>query len=118
MNKNTKINKFLNPNLKEIKDQSINIRENDVLGIIEITNPTINQIYEQLKSSICTLFFYKITNGSYRKMVCTLKGHEPVPNRYNKPGIIVVWDVEANNWRSFYPNRIFKLVRNEQTNIQ
>lgn len=107
-----------NPNLTEVKDNSINVRENGILGIKEITNPTITQIYEQLRSSICTLFFYKITNGAYRKMVCTLVGHEPVPSIYNRPGVIVVWDLEANNWRSFYPNRIFKLIRNDQTSIQ
>lgn len=118
MEKKPLISKNLHPNLREVKDKSINIRENNVLGIIEITNPTIEQIYQQLRTSICTLFFYKITNGTYRRMVCTLKDHEPVPNRYNKPGIMVVWDMEANNWRSFYPNRIFRLVRNEQTTIQ
>ena len=107
-----------NPNLKEVKDNSINIRENNVLGITEITNPTINQIYEQLRTSICTLFFYKITTGAYRKMICTLVDHEPVPSKYNRPGVIVVWDLEANNWRSFYPKRIFKLIRNEQTPIE
>lgn len=107
-----------NPTLAEVKDNSINIRENGILGVKEITNPTISQIYDQLRASVCTLFFYKVTNGAYRKMVCTLRGYEPVPSIYNRPGVIVVWDLEANNWRSFYPNRIFKLIRNEQTTVQ
>jgi len=110
--------KSYNPNLTVVKDQAINIRQNGILGITEISNPSIEQIYQELRTSICTLFFYKITNGQYRRMVCTLKDHEPVPNRFNKSGTMVVWDVEANNWRSFYPQRIFKLIRNEQTTTE
>ena len=106
------------PNLKTVEDYTINVRENGVLGVKEISKPTMAQLYENLRASICTLFFYKITNGQYRKMVCTLVDHEPVPSIYNRPGIMVVWDVEADNWRSFYPQRIVKLIRNEQTRAQ
>jgi hypothetical protein len=107
-----------NPNLRYVDDKSIEIREKDQTGVTEIRNPTPLQLVNELKKSICTLFFYKATNGAFRRMVCTLKGYEPVPSKFNKPGIVVVWDLDHNNWRSFYPDRVFKLVRNENTKAQ
>ena len=108
----------LNINLGSVPDPKIEIKEQDQVGIQEISNPSINQIMEELKKSVCTLFFYKNTNGAFRRMVCTFNGHEPVPSKFNKSNVIVVWDLEHNNWRSFYPNRVFKLVRNEKTTVQ
>jgi hypothetical protein len=105
-------------NLTSIDDTTIEIRETDEIGITEIKNPSPDQIIQELQKSVCTVFFYKIGDGSYRRMVCTLNGHEPVPSKYNRSGVIVVWDVEHNNWRSFYANRVFKLLRNEKTKVQ
>lgn len=107
-----------NPTLRQVSDTTIEIREKDQIGKIELSNPSPSQIVEELQKSICTVFFYKTTTGSYRKMRCTLKEYTPVPSKYNRQGVIVVWDLDSNSWKSFYANRVFKLVRNEQTGIE
>jgi len=104
--------------IKKVNDSLLEIKEKDQIGITEIDNPSPSDIINELKKSTCTVFFYKTTNGVMRRMTCTLNGHSPIPNKYNRNGVIVVWDVEANGWRSFYPERVFKLVRNEQTDMQ
>ena len=104
--------------LRKIDQQRIEIREKQQKAPQEIVNPSLNQIYEQLRAGDCTVFFYKISDGSARRMKCTLKEKEPVPSKYNKQGIIVVWDLDHANWRSFYPKRVYKLIRNEETDIQ
>jgi len=103
--------KFVDRNVVEIQEKSDSAPK-------EITNPSLIEIMEQLQSGTCTLFFYKITDGSFRRMRCTLQGVSAVPTKYNRQGVIAVWDLDANQWRSFYPNRVFKLIRNEKTDIQ
>jgi hypothetical protein len=107
-----------NPTLGKVSDTTIEIREKDQIGKTELSNPSTQEIIEQLQKSICTVFFYKTTTGSYRKMRCTLKDHTPVASKYNRQGVIVVWDLDSNSWKSFYANRVFKLIRNEQTEVQ
>jgi hypothetical protein len=107
-----------NPTLKEVFDTNLDIREKDQLGKLELSNPSIGQLKEELKKGICTVFFYKTTNGAYRRMRCTLKDYMPIPNKYNKQGVIVVWDLDSSSWKSFYANRVFRLVRNEETDAQ
>lgn len=104
--------------LKTVDQTTLKIQEPSDLQPTEIQNPSINDIMEQLQKGECTLFFYKITDGSFRRMRCTLLDKEPVPSKYNKQGTVVVWDLDSNQWRSFYSNRVFKLIRNEKTDIQ
>lgn len=104
--------------LKEVDRPVQQIQEKQDSVPTEITNPSMSDIVGQLQTGICTLFFYKITDGTMRRMRCTLQGVAPLANKCNKQGVVVVWDLDASQWRSFYPNRVFKLVRNEKTDIQ
>ena len=104
--------------LKTVVRSFAEVQETSDSTPVEITNPSINQIVEQLKNGICTLLFYKITDGTMRRMRCTLQGVNAVPTKYNRQGVMAVWDLDASEWRSFYPNRVFKLIRNEKTDIQ
>jgi len=101
-----------------VTNSSAEIHEKQEFFEKEISNPSINQIMEQLQRGECTLFFYKISDGAFRRMRCTLQKEQPVPSKYNREGIVVVWDLDAAQWRSFYPNRVFKLIRNEKTDAQ
>jgi len=104
--------------LRKIDQQRLEIREKNTEAPEEILNPSANQIIEQLNKGECTVYFYKTTNGEHRRMKCTLVDRVPVASPFNKEGIIVVWDTDHNNWRSFYPKRVYKLIRNEQTDMQ
>lgn len=104
--------------LKFVDRSTLNIQETNQTTPTEIQNPSLQEIIKELNNGICTLFFYKITNGTLRRMRCTLQGVSPVQTKYNRQGVVPVWDLDANQWRSFYANRVFKLVRNEKTDIQ
>lgn len=104
--------------LKTVDRSTAQIQEKQDTTPTEILNPSLNELMEQLNAGICTLFFYKITDGTMRRMRCTLQGANPVPTKYNRQGVMAVWDLDASQWRSFYPNRVFKLIRNEKTNVQ
>jgi hypothetical protein len=105
-------------NIKTVDDTSIKKRESTEILYTEIDSPTTEQIIQELYKGTCTLFFYKISDSSFRKMRCTLSEEKPIPSKYNRQGVVVVWDLDASQWRSFYPNRVFKLIRNEKTDIQ
>jgi len=104
--------------LKTVDQNTLKIQESDNLHEIEVQNPSERMVIEELQKGECTLFFYKTTDGSLRRMRCTLLDKEPVPSKYNRTGTVVVWDLDSNQWRSFYSNRVFKLIRNEKTDIQ
>ena len=104
--------------LKTVDVFSIQVQENTDAAQKEFVNPSVSEITQQLNAGICTLFFYKITDGTMRRMRCTLQGVNAVPTKYNRQGVMAVWDLDASQWRSFYPNRVFKLIRNEKTDIQ
>lgn len=104
--------------LKQVDRSTGEIQEIQDKTPVEIPNPSVSDIVQQLQTGICTLFFYKITDGTFRRMRCTLQGVTPVASKYNRQGVVVVWDLDASQWRSFYPNRVFKLIRNEKTDIQ
>lgn len=108
----------LQSSLVDVTTSKLKVEEQSDLIPKETFSPSTSEIYEQLISGECTIFFYKATNGSFRRMRCTLQGVNPVPSKYNRQGIMVVWDLDASNWRSFYPDRVFKLIRNEKTDIQ
>lgn len=106
--------------IKNIDDTNITVREIGQISRREIKNPSISQITKELEAGVCTVFFYKIKNGDYRRMTCTLKDHTPAlgPSKWNKPGVVVVWDMEHDNWRSFYANRVTMIIRDEETDAQ
>jgi transposase len=104
--------------LRYVDRSTLQTQELNQNSAIELVNPSIQELLLQLRQGVCTLFFYKITNGMFRRMRCTLQNVEPVPSKYNRQGVVVVWDLDASQWRSFYPNRVFKLIRNEKTDIQ
>lgn len=104
--------------IDKVTESSLQITEKTDESRQEIENPTLNEIISQLRIGICSLFFFKKTTGGMRRMTCTLNGHSPSGNAANRPGVVVVWDLEARNWRSFYPESVYKLIRNEQTDIQ
>jgi hypothetical protein len=101
-----------------VRDRRIDVRE---VGQTTQTSKQMiatEDILSNLRQGVCTLFFYKKNRGGFRKMRCTLSQQQPVPSKYNKPGVIVVWDLDKNQWRSFYPERIWRLVRDEETEAQ
>ena len=116
--KNEKNQEKLKGLLKTVNENTLKIEEPGTLEPTEIQNPSTKDIILQLQKGECTLFFYKITDGSFRRMRCTLLDKEPIPSKYNRQGTIVVWDLDSNQWRSFYSNRVFKLIRNEKSDIQ
>jgi hypothetical protein len=113
-----KKNKNIQNKILKVDGSSLQKREKGEITSISIENPTPEQIIQQLQTGKCTVFFYKITNGGFRRMVCTLSEEQPTKSKYNRQGIIVVWDLEAQQWRSFYPDRVFKLIRDEETDAQ
>ena len=92
---------------------------------IEIINPSAKQLYSELQKGICTVYFIKKTTNTSRRMTCTLdesrfggkyKNQSPETSRIS--GLVPIWDLDADNWRSFYVNRVTKLIRNDQTDTQ
>jgi hypothetical protein len=104
--------------LRKIDQQRVEIREKNTISPTQIINPTSSELVQQLQTGDCTVFFYKKTDGTSRRMKCTLKDREPVPSIFNRPEVMVVWDLDHNNWRSFYPSRVYKLIRNENTEME
>jgi len=97
--------------------------------VIEITNPSDSEIYSELHKGVCTVFFNRKTNpvGHIRRMTCTLdqklfsgkyRNHPPGDSARAHQGLMPVWDLDANNWRSFYASSVARLIRNEQTDVE
>ena len=123
-------------NLRRVDNSKLTIVEQGDTKETQIEHPTPQQIYSELQKSECTLYFYKKTDGTMRRMRCTLnEGAFSTKYRTNKqlrgellsyfssgkqgkPGLVAVWDLDAHTWRSFYLNRVYKLVRNEQTEAE
>jgi hypothetical protein len=104
--------------LTGVRDRRVATREVGQTTQKERQILSTEEIVTNLKQGVCTLFFYKIKKGEFRRMRCTLSQQQPVPSKYNKPNVIVVWDLDKNQWRSFYPQRVFKLIRDEETEAQ
>lgn len=122
--------------LVRIDEAKAEITEKGDASPSTIKNPSAEQIYAQLSKSVCTLFFYKMTDGRSRKMRCTLDQtrfdgkyktsrtlHSAIlsnfaSGKHGKEGLVPVWDLDAQNWRSFYVDRVYKLVRNEKTDAE
>ena len=58
--------------LRKVEQNNLEIREKEAIAPVIIDNPTSEQVYSELKKGECTLFFYKMTDGSSRRMRCTL----------------------------------------------
>ena len=79
------------------------------------------QLIENLHKGICTIVFEKV-DGTMRTMKCTLhqdyipERSRPAENleestpRKRPEGVIAVWDIENNGWRSFRINQVEKLL--------
>lgn len=73
-------------------------------------NFDINNLKESLTKSVLTVEFEKL-DGTLRTMRCTLDPSvvpqtEGTSNRKPNDNVQVVWDVEAQGWRSFRIDRI------------
>lgn len=120
--------------LKKIEAQRDAIRGKPKERIV-LDNPSKEQIIEQLRTGDCTVYFAKVTDGTQRTMKCTLipaawpakyKGKkstiasifaDAASGKHGKQFLIPVWDLEASQWRSFYTNRVSRLIRDENTPI-
>jgi hypothetical protein len=76
---------------------------------------TRNSLIAKLKESLCEVSFTKI-NGDERIMTCTLD-EDIIPVEHHPKGgerhsislkNIAVWDINAEGWRSFRPENVFK----------
>jgi|6_EtaG_2_1085325.scaffolds.fasta_scaffold95520_3 hypothetical protein len=79
----------------------------------------IYSVYSLLRKNLCRVIFKKVTNGSVRVMLCSLS-LEHIPKNKHQEAIllisdprdvflkqkVVVWDIESNDWRSFYENTL------------
>jgi hypothetical protein len=135
MAKNNPKNKIISL-LRQVDDPKIKVVEENDTSTTEIIKPTAQQLLSELSKSVCTLFFYKITDGTIRKMRCTLNenafsekysSNRQIKNKiisdftngkHNKQGLVPVWDMDSSSWKSFYINRVYKLIRNEQTSVE
>ena len=122
--------------LRRVDAAKLEITENSDTSPTVIDHPSAEQIYAQLSESVCTLYFYKITDGTSRKMRCTLdqsmfSGKYSTSRtlksailsnfargKHGKEGLVPVWDLDASMWRSFYVDRVYKLIRNEKTDVE
>ena len=65
-----------------------------------------DELTEFLKENIVTVTFTKVSDGSTRKMNCTLLEDFLPPlvgsgNSKKNPDVIPVWSIEDEGWRSF-----------------
>ena len=68
------------------------------------------EVERMLRQNICVVEFQKVTNSSLRAMICTLRpdiipATKGMP-RNLPPGLIPVWCLDKNDWRSFYINTV------------
>ena len=63
-----------------------------------------------LRRDICVVEFKKVTNNAMRAMICTLRSDIVPPTRGlghpMPPGLVTVWCLDKNDWRSFYINTV------------
>jgi hypothetical protein len=119
-------------------------------NVIEVHNPSYEQVFDALMKHPCTIFFIKVTDGKTRKMKCTLQqmymegkyknsrllglamnywkqnsgtqvtntyGKRKFKTRVFKYNLLPVWDLEKNNWRSFYTDKITLMIIDTTTDL-
>lgn len=73
--------------------------------------PSEQALIEMLKARVLKVTFLKL-DGDQRIMTCTKdvnlipESKRPTSARANKPGTVNVWDLTADNWRSFRYDRV------------
>lgn len=90
--------------------------------------PIREDLIELLTTDVLDITFDKL-NGDERTMTCTLQEkYIPVPRKEDalsqtkirnlEEKTIVVWDINANGWRSFRYDRVKKVEQNKLNNPQ
>ena len=81
------------------------------------------QILKMLLSGEVRIIFLRRTDGLLRELLCTLNINDIPPEQYNTLSStlqstddqkMVVWDIEKNDWRSFYFDSIVSVKMSEQ----
>ncbi|HCT53351.1 MAG TPA: hypothetical protein DF712_12935 [Balneola sp.] len=81
------------------------------------------EILNLLLSGEVRIVFRKKTNGLLRNLLATLNKDSIPPEQYStlasvlqntSSDLIVVWDIESNDWRSFYLNTVVDMFTTEQ----
>ena len=81
------------------------------------------EILNLLLSGEVRIVFRKKTNGLLRNLLATLNKDDIPPEQYStlasvlqntSSDLIVVWDIESNDWRSFYLNTVVDMFTTEQ----
>ena len=73
---------------------------------------------ELLKNNVVKVVFIK-KNGDRREMLCTLKT-DIIPkvsgtSKERTDDLMVVYDIEAEGWRSFYESSVISFEKSEET---
>ena len=80
------------------------------------------EILNLLLSGEVRIVFRKKTNGLLRNLLATLNKDDIPPEQYStlasvlqntSSDLIVAWDIESNDWRSFYLSSVIKLFQTE-----
>ena len=81
------------------------------------------EILNLLLSGEVRIVFRKKTNGLLRNLLATLNKDDIPPEQYStlasvlqntSSDLIVAWDIESNDWRSFYLNTVVDMFTTEQ----
>tara|TARA_R110002020_G_scaffold66286_4_gene174359 strand:- start:11766 stop:12041 length:276 start_codon:yes stop_codon:yes gene_type:complete len=81
------------------------------------------EILELLLSGEVRVVFRKKTNGLLRNLLATLNKDDIPPEQYStlasvlqntSSDLVVAWDIETNDWRSFYLSTVVDIFRTEQ----
>ena len=81
--------------------------------------PTQEELNNQLKEQVLVVTFNKL-DGDERVMTCTKKfdlipeSNRPKTDKAPPEGSVVVWDINANGWRSFKYDRVTKVTKGEE----
>ena len=80
--------------------------------------PTLDELNTQLRENVMVVTFNKL-DGDERIMTCTKKidlipeSNRPKTDKKPPEGNVVVWDINANGWRSFKYDRVTKVTKGE-----
>jgi hypothetical protein len=78
-------------------------------------------------TGFCTVYFNKKSNGASRRLSCTLEQNSIPTSQSNtrqnffspqKGDRVVVWDLNAQGWKSFYMSSVIKFIRDDTTGLQ
>tara|TARA_B100002019_G_scaffold287562_1_gene299725 strand:- start:479 stop:784 length:306 start_codon:yes stop_codon:yes gene_type:complete len=81
--------------------------------------PTQEDLNKQLKEEVLVVTFNKL-DGDERVMTCTKnfnlipESKRPKTDKTPPEGSVVVWDINADGWRSFKYDRVTKVTKGEE----